>query len=109
MDYPVQKSKNNGKKELGEERYRILREKEQNGFTQELIIYITNKVRIVVALVQNLYLKVIPKFDTWLAPHLMIQSAGKIYVLINSWNDARTEIVCQLAVIWDTFLTMVLR
>jgi hypothetical protein len=65
MDYPVQKTKNNGKR-VREERYRILREKEQNGLTQELIIYITNKVRIVVALVQNLYLKVILNLR-WLA------------------------------------------
>jgi hypothetical protein len=72
MDYPVQ-NEEQWKKRVREERYRILREKEQNGLTQELIIYITNKVRIVVALVQNLYLKVILNL-MHIGPHLMIQS-----------------------------------
>jgi hypothetical protein len=58
MKYPLEKSATQWKEELGEEKYRVLREKERS-HTAELTIYTMKKALIVVALVQNHYLKVI--------------------------------------------------
>jgi hypothetical protein len=59
MKYPLEKSATQWKEELGEEKYRVLREKERSVHTAELTIYTMKKALIVVALVQNHYLKVI--------------------------------------------------
>jgi peptide methionine sulfoxide reductase MsrB len=59
MKYPLEKSATQWKEELGEEKYRVLREKRTERPHSELTIYTMKKALIVVALVQNHYLKVI--------------------------------------------------
>jgi hypothetical protein len=57
MKYPLEKSATQWKEELGEEKYRVV--KKERSDTAELTIYTMKKALIVVALVQNHYLKVI--------------------------------------------------
>jgi peptide methionine sulfoxide reductase MsrB len=57
MKYPLEKSATQWKEELGEEKYRVLREKERPHSGTYNLHY--EEALIVVALVQNHYLKVI--------------------------------------------------
>jgi hypothetical protein len=56
MKYPLENLQLNGR--AGRRKYRVLREKERSVHTAELTIY-TMKKALIVALVQNHYLKVI--------------------------------------------------
>jgi peptide-methionine (R)-S-oxide reductase len=95
MKYPLEKSATQWKEELGEEKYRVLREKERSVHTAELTIYTMKKALIVVALVQNHYLKVIQSLmHLWLA-FFDDSIPGKVkYVLDKTHGMTRTEIVC---------------
>jgi peptide methionine sulfoxide reductase MsrB len=76
MKYPLEKSATQWKEELGEEKYRVLREKTERPHSGTYN-YTMKKALIVVALVQNHYLKVIQSLMHTVAG-LLLTIPGKL-------------------------------